>query len=198
MCFVRATELMQSDWFKDAQAQVVFIGSGSSKIGKQVGEELGVFKKGARLLVDDTVDSVVYKALGAKRGVLRTFTMRRLDNFVGLISFPLQAFKGRLPKIPILESGKHKSDNSSGDPFLQGATLVFDDKVALVFRLIETSPGYPKADPRMLKRSVVNGERFGLVEVDSPPKQWSLWSTGKDLLLLCVLALLFQRHFFSD
>jgi hypothetical protein len=172
MCFVRASELLNAEWFKEGRAQLVLVGSGSVSIGQSVAEELGVFAKGGKLVVDDTRESEVYRAFGTKRGVLRTFDTRRLDNVAGLLRFPLEMVKGRFPTINILnrlfgKDGK-KTETSAGDPFLQGGTFVLDEQMNLVFRLIEEHPGYPKADPKAIKRAVNHGERFGLVTVKSP------------------------------
>jgi len=167
MCFVRSAELLKADWFKNAKVKLVFMGNGSAEVGKSVALELGIFEKGARLVVDDSAQSDVFRSFGAKRGVLRTFALRRIENFIGLITTPLQLWKGRLPKLPMMETNAIKSASSSGDPFLQGATFVFDENMNMIFRLIEENPGYPKVDPGKLKRAVEKGERYGLITVRS-------------------------------
>ena len=186
MCFVRLTELLETDWFKQKKAEIVFIGNGSAQVGKGLGEELGVFKNGARLLVDDSVDSVVYNALGAKRGILRTFTLTRFDNFVGLFSISLQLLKGRIPSIPMLMHGAaRKPDSCSGDPYWQGAVFVFDENQQLRYRQIEQTPGNPKTDFRALRKVVEDGARIGVISVKPNPSS-SFFSTNR-LFISCVM-----------
>lgn len=154
MCVVRATELMNADWFQKRKAKMVFIGSGGVHVGKSVADQAKMFQQGARLLVDPSTESRVYRSLGAKRGVLHTFSFSRFDNLIGLIKYPLEIIRGRLP----LKS-------SGGDVFLQGATFVFSPNGELLYRQIELSPGYPKTDYLTLKQVIENQQELGLVTV---------------------------------
>jgi len=165
MCIVRASELMLASWFHEKRAHLLFIGSGSPQVGKKIAEELGIFKRGARMLVDNSDESDVYRCLGAKRGIARTFTMRRWDNLLGLIRFPLEMLRGRIPTVQIPFLGRRKASTSSGDPFLQGALYVFDKKGTICYRLIEESPGYPRPDMQAIKRVIDDGTKFGVVSV---------------------------------
>jgi hypothetical protein len=187
MCFVRSAEMLDTDWFKQGNNQLVFIGSGSAQVGNKAGEVLGIFKKGARLLVDDSRYSVVYSGFGLHRGVIRTFTVQRLDNIAGWFKFPGEVMKGSFPTIPLLERGEKKSTTSSGDPFLQAGTFVLDENMNLVFKMVETSPGYPKPDNRAIRRALENGEQYGLVTVRRFEKTSTLQSVSKYFIFaVCV------------
>lgn len=190
MCIVRAAEMMQANWFLERKARIVFIGSGSPQVGKTVAVELGIFRQGARLLVDNSDDSRVYTSLGTKRGIGRTFTFTRLDNLVGLLKFPLEIARGRNPTVPLpIIGSRRKGESSAGDPFMQGATFIFDKNQQLFFRQIEESPGYPATDFRSLERVVLEGVKLGVVTVrpvdgKNDVRKWSHICIGLTVVLL--------------
>jgi len=111
----------------------------------RVAKQIGAYQSpGVRMFVDATPSLDVYKALGAKHGVLRTFTWTRWDNVVGLLRFPAQMFSfGALP-----------TKSSAGDSFQQGATLVVASDGLVRFRLLEEAPGYPRLNHASLNRAI--------------------------------------------
>jgi len=137
---------MRASWFGATQgAQLVLIGSGGIDVCVRVAKQIGAYQRpGVRMFVDATPRLDVYKALGAKHGVLRTFTWTRWDNVVGLLRFPTQMFTfGALP-----------TPSSAGDSFQQGATLVVARDGLVRFRLLEEAPGYPRLNHASLNRAI--------------------------------------------
>jgi hypothetical protein len=190
MCHVRAAEMLRASWFmNDKKAGLVFIGCGGARIGKDVAIELGIFRAGARMLVDDSPPWYpVYRALGAHQSILGTFTFTRPENYEGLMSWPLQVLKKG--KLPFIKGG-------GGDPFLQGATFIFDANKKLVYRQIETSPGYPKVDYTALKRCIEEGVGSGLISVRSNSKNISALRLILLLAIGTFLAKTIKREFFK-
>jgi hypothetical protein len=190
MCVVRAAEIMNTSWYsngRNSKANLVFIGCGGAQIGNEVGKQVGMFKAGARLLVDDNPPWFpVYRALGAKQTILGTFYLTKLTNFVGLLQWPIEILKNG--KIPLIKGG-------GGDPFLQGAICVFDVKKQLFYRQIETSPGYPVIDHRALKQSVEDGVGGGLISVRARRSKWD--SISRAVVTLIIVALIVRRRFFK-
>lgn len=144
MCIDRARDIVQ---WGQGRVGLVFVGSGSPASGKTVFEELRLREFGARLVVDESKDSEVYTALGAKRGMARTMKFTRLDNLMGLFSYPASARKHGKP-------GKQ----GAGDPWLQGATLIVGEDGIVLYRQLETSPGCPRVDYASMDRVVKTGK----------------------------------------
>jgi hypothetical protein len=193
MCVERAADLMNTDWFKNGLASLVFIGSGTVGIGKGVGLELDMFRKGAKLLVDQSFGFKVYQALGAHRSVAATFYLKRKENVKGLLYFPLQVLRGKLPYL-------------SGNPYLQGATYVFNKHNEVCYRQIEISPGNPRVDYKSLKRAIEEDVKIGMITVRmtdhdiiaSIYRRLVVMSGFSTILIAAIIAFKMRKRFFSS
>lgn len=80
--------------------------------------------------------SEIYDFIGSKYSITGTFTFTKIENLYGLLAFPIEFLKGRMPFI------------NAGDPFQQGGQILLslNDYKKCKYLNLETSPGYPKMD----------------------------------------------------
>jgi hypothetical protein len=125
--------------FGDAPAGVrlLAVGSGAPGVAVAVLREQGLLGRWTAI-VDPSL--AAYRAIGAHRGVMRTFTFRRWDNMLGLCLFPVECCKGRLPFV------------TAGDPWQQGGVVVAGGGGPgdILYLHRETNPGYPPISPAKL------------------------------------------------
>jgi len=135
--------MLATDWFQLGEAQIILVGSGGLKVSMDVAKEIGAFQRpGVRMMVDPHPALPVYSKLGAKWGILRTFTWTSWVNVQGCLEWPSRVWKGALP-----------TKESAGESFQQGATIVVGSDGVVRFRLIEESPGNPRVNHAALRRA---------------------------------------------
>ena len=117
------------------KVNVVAVGSGWPSAARGLLAELRVDAGACRLRMLSDPHRAAYTHLRAHRGVVRTFTWRRVANFLGFLTFPVQCCcKRRMPGL------------NAGDPWQQGGVFVFDRSQREIFALREQSPGWPALD----------------------------------------------------
>jgi hypothetical protein len=164
------------EWFRLGKARLVLIGSGGLDVGVSVAKELGVYQReGVQLVVDLHPQCAVFRSLGAHHGMLRTFTLTRLESLKGLFDWPLRVLKGALP-----------TKSSAGDYSQQGATLVVSPRAqdyVLRFRLIEESPGFPRLNHRALALAVEGSIQVFAPRVSKDASQQAVMLAGASIFL---------------
>lgn len=144
MCVERAAELANRTFVQDGSTRLVLVGSGAPEVGRAVAESLALTRlANVGMLVDPSAR--IYSLVGAKSGVMRTFTWTRWENVVGFLAFLPHVLHGRLPFV------------NAGNPWLQGCTFVLSADGAVKYGLIEETPGYPRVDLVALARAVRAG-----------------------------------------
>jgi len=133
-------EVLALPWIRE-RTRVVFVGTGSLAAAKLKAEEVGLFSDGANpdvLFVTDE-SGKVHRAFGCHRGVVRTLTLRRWENWVGLFRFVPEVMRFGIP-------ARRGAKNNAGDPWMQAGTVVVDGAGNEVYANLEVSPGHPRPD----------------------------------------------------
>lgn len=126
------------------RVDVIAFGSGSPAQGARVlrqflglgksatSEEMAASPRRIRMYVDEGKE--MYKYMSLHRGVVRTFTWHRWENFMGMCAFPSHAIRGTLPMV------------NAGDPWQQGGVFVMTADAEPLYTLREEAPGWPQMD----------------------------------------------------
>ncbi len=113
------------------KVQVAAIGTGSARCARGLLSDLKIDPIASRLNLYVDPKRQAYQYFGLHYGIRRTFTWRNPENSQGMNEFPKHCcLRGRLPMV------------NAGDPWQQGATLIYMNK--LIYENIETSPGWPR------------------------------------------------------